>query len=67
MICPRCEALIRHGDRVKALVHAVFERVSPDAHTLYGYFEEWIEHIDCKAPSTWSKIMLWFRRNFFRA
>jgi len=64
MVCAKCQALIRNSDRVKALVHASFIREDEDSHRLYAYFEEWVEHINCKKPSYLYKFWVRLKRVF---
>lgn len=64
MICPRCEGLIRNGDRVRASVLGTFFRDDSVGHSLTDLDEEWVEHSICE-PEPWEvKLVKYLRRKW---
>ena len=65
-ICPKCESIIRNGQRVRALLIATFLRDELDSHILRGEEELWVEHEVCYPEPFEVRVERWIRRKLKR-
>lgn len=63
-ICPKCESVIRHGQRVRASIIGTFLRDEIDSHIIQVHDEEWVEHEYCYREAWESRFVKWLRRQW---